>query len=84
MELQEGAFLVTIKRRHSLFKFGTEEIANSIELLEFNEIGNTVIAGKDQFKAGEIVIFIEPDWHLPDTELFKEYHRPSGDPKKVN
>ena len=71
---------VTIKAKHQLYK--GEEPANSIELLEFLEVGFPIVSGKDLYEVGEIVYLIEPDYCLPDSPLFEDYIRPNGDASK--
>ena len=72
--------IVTIKEIIPLFK-GTEK-ANTIELVSFEEIGNKVVTGKRMYNPYDKALFIEPDYCLPDTELFHEYIAPNYDPKK--
>jgi hypothetical protein len=71
---------VTIKAKHQLYK--GEAPANSIELLEFLELGFPIVSGKDLYQIGEIVYLIEPDYCLPDSPLFENYIRPNGDASK--
>jgi RNA ligase (TIGR02306 family) len=72
--------IVTIKAKHKLFKKG--EPATAIELVELEEVGNTVITGKDQYEVGDKVLFIQPDYSIPDTPFFSAYHYPDGDASK--
>ena len=72
--------IVTIKEIVPLFK--GEEQANAIELALFEEIGNTVVVGKDFYKQGDKALFIQPDYCLSYIPLFQEYFAPGGDPKK--
>jgi len=73
--------IVTIKDKIQLYK--GEEPANSIELIEIEEFGFQLVAQKDLYQVGDLVIFIEPDYNLPDdVPLFESYTKPFGDPKK--
>ena len=72
--------IVTIKAIHQLFK--DDEKANAIELVELNEVGNTIITQLGLYQIGDKALFIQPDYSIPDTEFFKEYHCPGGDKSK--
>ena len=72
--------IVTVKEIIPLFK--GEEQANAIELALLEEVGNTMVVQKDLYKIGDKVLFIQPDYCLPDIPLFSEYLAPGGDPKK--
>ncbi|GMO69328.1 MAG: hypothetical protein Nk1A_8370 [Endomicrobiia bacterium] len=72
--------IVTISKKRQLFKNG--EAANAIELLEFIEVGNTVVAGINTFNVGDKVLFIEPDYCIPDTKVFSDYYYPDGNSNK--
>lgn len=78
--MTEAVSIVTIKNKIPLFK--KEEQANSIELIELEEVGNTLVAQKDLYQIGDKAIFIQPDFNLPDNSLFESFYRPGGDPKK--
>ena len=72
--------LVTVKKKISLFK--GEEQANSIELIELEEVGNSIVSQIGLYQVGDKAIFIEPDYCLPDTSLFESFNRPNGDESK--
>lgn len=72
--------LVTVKKKTPLFK--GEEQANSIELIELEEVGNLVVSQIGLYEIGDKALFIEPDFCIPDDELFSDYFRPYGDEKK--
>lgn len=72
--------IVTISKKIPLFK--GEDAANSITLVELAEVGNRIVTGINTFKEGDQGLFIEPDYCLPDSNLFSEFHSPGGDPKK--
>ena len=72
--------IVTISKKIPLFK--GKEAANSIILVELAEVGNRIVTGINTFKEGDQGLFIEPDYCLPDSNLFSEFHSPGGDPKK--
>jgi hypothetical protein len=72
--------IVTIKEKIQLYK--GEEPANAIELILLNEFGFELISAKDRFKVGDKALLVEPDYNLPDTEFWKDWTSPGGDPKK--
>jgi hypothetical protein len=72
--------VVTIKANHELYKKG--EPATSIELVELEEVGNTIVAEKGRYMVGDQVLFIQPDYCLPDTPNFSEFYYPGGDASK--
>ena len=72
--------IVTIKEKIQLYK--GEEPANAIELLEIVEYGYELISAKDRFQVGDKALLVEPDYNLPDTEFWKDWTAPGGDPKK--
>ena len=80
MEEIKPVSIITVKSKISLFK--GDEVAHSIELLQFEENGFEVVSGKDLYQIGEKVVFIQPDYCIPDNKLFEEYIRPNGDEKK--
>ncbi len=69
----------TIKSKSLLFKKGEE---TKLELIYFNDFDFTVVSIKDRVQTGEQVLFVFPDYCLPETLLFEDYIRPQGDPKK--
>lgn len=72
--------IVTIKNKLPLYK-GTEE-ASKIELIELEEIGFELVAGKELYSINDKAVFIQPDYCLPDIELFDSFLRPNGDESK--
>lgn len=72
--------IVTISKKIPLFK--GEDAANNITLVELAEVGNRIVTGINTFKEGDQGLFIEPDYCLPNSNLFSEFHSPGGDPKK--
>lgn len=72
--------IVTISKKIPLFK--GEDAANNIILVELAEVGNRIVTGINTFKEGDQGLFIEPDYCLPNSNLFSEFHSPGGDPKK--
>lgn len=71
---------VTIKEKIQLYK--GEEPANAIELLSLSELGYELVSAKDRFQVGDKALLVEPDYNLPDTEFWKDWTAPNGDPKK--
>ena len=76
----KGCRTVTIKEIFPLFK--GDEQANAIELVSLEEVGNCVVALKGLYQSGDRALFVEPDYCLPDIDLFRDYICPGGDPKK--
>jgi hypothetical protein len=72
--------IVTIKGFKTLYK--GEEPALKIEQVLLEENDFTLVAQKDLYQPGDKVIYIQPDYNLPDIELFECFIRPGGDPKK--
>jgi RNA ligase (TIGR02306 family) len=77
--------IVNISRIISIFK--NSEPANAIEVINFNfengdECGFNVVSQKDLYQLGDLAVYIQPDYCLPDTELFKSFTAPNGDSNK--
>ena len=72
--------IVTIKEKIQLYK--SEEPANAIELVTLEELGYELVSAKDRFQVGDKALLVEPDYNLPDTEFWKDWTAPNGDPKK--
>lgn len=72
--------VVTIKNKIPLFK-GTEQ-ANSIEKIEIEENGFSLVAQKDLYQIGDKAVYIQPDYSLSDNTLFDSFIRPFGDERK--
>lgn len=85
--------IVEITSKSSLFKKGTGEAATAIELINFsffnpedgeysNECGFNIVSQKDLYSIGDKAIYIQPDYCVPDTEMFSSFIAPGGDPNK--
>lgn len=77
--------IVQVSRIISIFK--NSEPANAIEVINFSfqngdECGFNVVSQKGTYQVGDWAIYIQPDYCLPDTELFKSFTAPNGDPNK--
>lgn len=72
--------IVTIKEKIQLYK--GEEPANAIELIQVEEMAYELISAKDRFQVGDKALLVEPDYNLPDTDFWKDWTAPGGDPKK--
>ena len=77
--------IVNISRTIPIFK--NSEPANAIEVVNFNfengdECGFNVVSQKGLYQVGDLAVYIQPDYCLPDTELFKSFTAPNGDPNK--
>jgi hypothetical protein len=72
--------IVTIKNKIPLFK--GEDQANSIEKIEIEENGFSLVAQKDLYQIGDKAVYIQPDYSLSDISLFDSFIRPFGDSKK--
>lgn len=85
--------IVEITSKSSLFKKGTGEAATAIELINFsffnledrnytNECGFNIVSQKDLYSIGDKAIYIQPDYCVPNTEMFSSFIAPGGDPNK--
>ena len=79
--------IVNVTAKFSLFQKGTGEPATSIELINFSfsngdECGFKVVSQKDLYSIGDSAIYIQPDYCVPETELFSSFHAPYGDSSK--
>jgi hypothetical protein len=63
-----------------IYKEGVE--ANSIEVLRLENCEFNVVVGKGLHKVGDKIIYVMPDYSIPNSEIFKEYISPGNDPKK--
>lgn len=77
--------VVKIEKLIPIFK--NDESANAIEVariqdLEGNSCEFNIVVGKGLYKIGEEVVYIMPDYCLPDVDMFIEYIKPGGDPSK--
>ncbi|MBC8148036.1 MAG: hypothetical protein H8E98_08650 [Bacteroidetes bacterium] len=77
--------IVTIEKLLPIWKDG--EAANAIEVAriknsEGESLQYNIIVGKGMYNIGDTAIYIQPDYCIPQTELFKEYHMPDGNPSK--
>ena len=77
--------IVKIDKIIPIFKNG--EPANNIEVariidLEGNSCQFNIIVGKGLYEIGDKAVYIQPDYCIPERELFIEYFAPFGDPKK--
>lgn len=66
--------IVTIKSKKPIYK--GEELANAIELIELEENGFDLIAGKELYQIGDKAVFIQPDFCVSDIPLFESFIRP--------
>lgn len=80
MEQTQAVSIVTIKSKNTLFKDG--QPAERIELIELEENGFTLVAGKDLYQVGDKAVYIQPDFNLSDIPLFEPFLRPNGDVTK--
>lgn len=77
--------LVTIEKLIPIFKNG--DPAQAIQVARIKDADGqscefNIVVGKGLYQIGERVIYIMPDYCLPDRPLFAEYFAPGGDPKK--
>ena len=72
--------IVTINKLIPIYKNGEE--AHSIEVAriidqENNQCQFNIIVGKGLYQIGDECVYIQPDYCIPDNELFKEYIEPN-------
>ena len=72
--------IVTIKNKIPLYKGDTA--AESIELIELEEVGFELVANKTLYTIGDKAIYIQPDYCLSDIEIFESFLRPGGQENK--
>ena len=71
---------VTIKNKIPLYK--GDEQANSIEVIELEEVGFELVANKTLYQIGDKAVYIQPDYCVSDIPLFESFIRPNGDESK--
>jgi len=76
----EPVTLTKIDKIIPIFREGNP--ANAIEVIRIENCEFNIIAGKGLYKIGDPVVYIMPDYCLPDNDLFFEYWRPEGLPSK--
>ena len=77
--------IVIIEKLIPIYKDGTE--ATAIQVARVKEVDGescefNIVVGKGLYEVGEKVVYIQPDYCVPDNESFAEYWRPGGDEKK--
>lgn len=72
--------IVTISRKTPIFK--GDEKAERIEMINLEEVGFNLISQKDLYQPGDIALYIQPDYCIPDIPLFESFIRPNGDESK--
>ena len=72
--------IVTIKNKIPLYK--GDEQANSIEVIELEEVGFELVANKTLYQIGDKAVYIQPDYNLSDISLFESFLRPNGNESK--
>ena len=72
--------IVTIKNKIPLYK--GDEQANSIEVIELEEVGFELVANKTLYQIGGKAVYIQPDYCVSDIPLFESFIRPNGDESK--
>ena len=72
--------IVTIKNKIPLYK--GDEQANSIEVIELEEVGFELVANKTLYQVGDRAVYIQPDYCVSDIPLFESFIRPNGDESK--
>ena len=80
MNLVSIVSIVTIKNKIPLYK--GDEQANSIEVIELEEVGFELVANKTLYQIGDKAIYIQPDYCVSDIPLFESFLRPNGDESK--
>jgi hypothetical protein len=80
MELIKPVQIVTVQKKTPLYK--GNDLAERIELINLQELGFDLVAGKDLYQVGDKAVFIQPDYCLSDIPLFESYIRPNGEESK--
>lgn len=79
------AEIVEITKIVPIFKDGEEATAIGVAKFKFadgGECGFNVIAQKGLYSPGSKAVYIQPDYCLPDSELFSSFTAPGGNPNK--
>ena len=79
-EILDIVQIVTIKDISILYK--GDDPATYIEKVSLEENDFPLITQKNLYSPGDKVVYIQPDYNLPDIELFESFIRPGGDPSK--
>ena len=81
MEQKNSAVsIVTVKNKIPLYK--GDKQANSIEVIELEEVGFELVANKTLYQIGDRAVYIQPDYCVSDIPLFESFIRPNGDESK--
>ena len=81
MEQKNSAVsIVTVKNKIPLYK--GDEQANSIEVIELEEVGFELVANKTLYQIGDKAVYIQPDYCVSDIPLFESFIRPNGNESK--
>jgi len=65
--------ILTVRKKDDLYKKGTLEKAERIELISFNENEFQVVCQKDLYQIGDRVLYVYPDFNLTENELFDSF-----------
>lgn len=76
----EAINILKVESKHKLFK--KEEEANAVELINLEGVGFDLIVQKDLYQVGDLVVYIQPDYCVENSELFTEFIAPKGDMSK--
>jgi len=77
--------LVTIYDLIPIYKDGSEANAIQVARVENSDgeqLQYDIIVGKNLYNVGDEVVYIQPDYCLPQKNMFLEYHAPGGDTSK--
>lgn len=78
--------IVKISELLTIYKNGIE--AESIQVARISELNSdsicqfNIIVGKNLYNINDQVLYIQPDYCIPNNSIFKDYYEPFGDPKK--
>ena len=77
--------IVKIEKLINIYKNGEE--ANSIQVARIKDSENNscefnIIVGKGLYNIYDNVIYIQPDYCIPNTLIFRDYYEPNGDSSK--
>ena len=68
-----------------IYKNGEEANAIQVarvETADGEQLQYDIVVGKGLYSIGDSVIYIQPDYSIPQTNVFMEYHLPDGDASK--
>ena len=81
MEEKKSACKITfISEKLPLYK--DNNLADKVEMVKLQNLGYPMVVEKELYNVGDRVLYIQPDYCIPNNKLFSEYVSPDGDSSK--